>query len=145
MTIRRATADDVPALVRLARVEHGLSRMAGTPFDEGFVATRFAGAVAGMASVVFVSDTDKGVQGLIAGAVQQNLHNRYGTAYELLWFAVDGSGLKLLDALQSWASKMRATAIVANNHAGIKDPGRFNKVMARKGYTQLGTSFMATL
>lgn len=145
MILRRATIDDVPALVRLAKVEHGLSRMAHTPFDPAFASERFTGAVLGLSSAVFVSETDGEVKGLIAGAMQQNLHNRYGTVYELLWFAVDGSGLKLLQALRDWAKRMRATAIVANNHAGIKDPERFNKVMARKGYTQLGPSFMATL
>jgi len=145
MLIRRATIDDVPALVRLAKVEHGLSRMAQTPFDADFVAQRFSQAVTGLSSAVFVSDSDGEVKGLIAGAVQQNLHNRYCTAYELLWFAVDGSGLKLLEALKTWAKRMRATAVVANNHAGIKDTERFNKVMARKGYTQLGASFMAAI
>ena len=99
----------------------------------------------GLSSVVFVSETDGEVKGLIAGAMQQNLHNRYGTVYELMWFAVEGSGLKLLQALRDWARRMRATALIANNHAGIKDPERFNKVMARKGYTQLGASFMAAL
>lgn len=145
MTIRRATPDDVPALVRLAKLEHGLSRMAKTPFDHDFVSDRFTGAVLGLTSVVFVSETDGEVTGLIVGAAQQNLHNRYCTVYELLWFAVDGAGLKLLQALRDWARRMRATALVANNHAGIKDPERFNKVMVRKGYAQLGTSFMAQL
>lgn len=145
MLIRRATIDDVPALVSLAKLEHGLSRMAHTPFDHAFASERFTGAVLGLSSAVFVSETDGEVTGLIAGAVQQNLHNRYCTAYELLWFAVDGSGLKLLEALRTWARRMRAVALVANNHAGIKDPERFNKVMARKGYAQLGTSFMAQL
>ena len=145
MILRRATIDDVPALVRLAKVEHGLSRMAHTPFDPAFASERFTGAVLGLSSAVFVSETDGEVKGLIAGAMQQNLHNRYGTVYELLWFAVDGSGLKLLQALRDWARRMRATALSANNHAGIKDPERFNKVMARKGYTQLGASFMAAL
>ena len=145
MAIRRATTDDVPALVQLAQLEHGLSRMSHTPFDADFVAQRFSQAVTGLSSAVFVSDSDGEVKGLIAGAVQQNLHNRFGTAYELLWFAVDGSGLKLLQTLRDWARRMRATALIANNHAGIKDPDRFNKVMARKGYTQLGASFMAAL
>ena len=145
MTIRRATADDVPALVSLAQLEHGLSRMAQTQFDADFVAERFSHAVTGLSSVVFVSEASGELKGLIAGAVQQNLHNRFGTAYELMWFAVDGSGLKLLQALRDWARRMRATALIANNHAGIKDPERFNKVMARKGYTQLGASFMAAL
>ena len=145
MTLRRATVDDVQALVQLAQVEHGQSRMAHTLFDHAFVAERFTAAVMGLSSVVFVSETEGAVKGLIAGAVQQNLHNRYGTVYELMWFAVDGSGLKLLQALRDWARRMRATALIANNHAGIKDPERFNKVMARKGYVQLGASFMAQL
>ena len=142
MIIRRATVDDIDRLVNLARMEHGASRMSKYPFDEAHVRHSFTGAINGMGSAVFVSETDSKVTGLIAGMVQVNLFNRYLTAYELMWFAVDGSGMKLLATLKDWANKMRCIEFVVHNYAGIKDPSRFNKVMRRKGFDQLGTSFV---
>lgn len=143
--IRRATIDDLDRLVNLARLEHAASRMGKYPFDEARVRQSFTGAIGGLASSVFVSESDGQVTGLIAGMVQVNLFNRYMTAYELMWFAVDGSGMKLLAALKEWASKMRCIEFVVHNYAGIKCPASFNKVMARKGFDQLGTSFVTVL
>lgn len=146
MMIRRAILDDVPALVALAKQEHAKSLWADTPFDDGVSAANFSACISGLMSVVFVSCDEGGVVGgLIAGIAQQNLHNRFHTAYELLWYSVDGAGLKLLDALKDWANRMRATALVAHNYAGIVEAARFNRVMARKGMAPLGASYMTRL
>jgi len=145
MIIRRATVDDLDKLVNLARLEHAASRMSKYPFDEARVRQSFTGAIGGMGSAVFVSETDGQVTGLIAGMVQVNLFNKFLTAYELLWFSVDGSGMHLLAALKDWANKMRCIEFVVHNYAGIKCPASFNKVMARKGFDQLGTSFVTVL
>jgi len=145
MTIRRATIDDLDRLVNLARLEHGASRMKKYPFDEAHVRHSFTGAINGMGSAVFVSESDGAVTGLIAGMVQVNLLNRYMTAYELMWFAVDGSGLKLLTALKDWANKMRCIEFVVHNYAGIIPAERFNKAMLRKGFMPLGMTYVAEL
>ncbi len=144
-TIRRATREDVPALCALALREHGRSRFAGQPFDAEKVRASFMGAVHGLAAAVFVSEKDGALGGLIVGITQSNLFNRYTTAYELLWYAEDGAGLKLLDALKDWSRKMRAVELVVHNYAGIKPPERFNKAMSRKGFGHLGTSYVAAL
>ena len=143
--IRRATINDIDQLVQLARLEHAASRMADQPFDELVVRNRFAGAIGGLSTAVFVSETDGKLDGVIAGMAQQNLHNRYATVYELMWFSVAGTGIKLLSALKDWANRMRATALVIHNYAGIKPTDTFNKVMARKGFSTLGVSYVAAL
>lgn len=145
MTIRRATTDDIPALEALARQEHAQSSMAATPFDAAVVRHRFTQVLTGLASAVFVHEKDGQVGGLIAGMAQPNLHNRFTTVFELLWFAVDGSGMKLLLALKAWANKMRATAMVAHNYAGIVRDERFSRALSRFGFTRLGASYMTTL
>lgn len=143
--IRRATLADVDALVELAEMEHALSQLSDTPFDGLVVEARMTHCIRSIDSAVFVSAVDGEITGLIAGNAQMNLHNRYHTVYELLWFALDGSGLKLLAALKDWAMKMRATALVVHNYAGIKCPERFNNAMTRKGFAPMGVSYMATL
>ena len=143
--IRRATQDDVDQLLDLARIEHAASNMSNQPFDDAVVRTRLSNAIGGMATVVFVSETNGKLDGLIAGMAQQNLHNRYATVYELMWFSLAGRGLQLLEALKEWANRMRATALVVHNYAGIKRTEKFNKVMARKGFSTLGVSYMAAL
>ena len=143
--IRRAVITDIDQLIQLARLEHAASRMKDQPFDELVVRNRFAGAIGGMATAVFVSETDGQLNGVIAGMAQQNLHNRYATVYELMWFSFAGTGIKLLSALKDWANRMRATALVIHNYAGIKPTETFNKVMARNGFDQLGTSYVMSL
>lgn len=145
MTIRRATADDLDGLIKLARLEHALSQLSDTPFDELVCRMNFHAAVTSMTSAVFVSETDKGLTGLIAGMTQPNLHNRFCTVYELLWFATDGSGLRLLKALRQWADRMRAKAVVVHNYAGIVALDRFERAMQRVGFAPMGASFVAKL
>ena len=146
MTIRRAVTDDIPLLVELAREEHAASFLAHTPFDAVHAAANFHQVVNGMAGVVFVSCDEQGrLQGLIAGVAQQNLHNRFATVYELMWFSKDGSGLQLLGRLKAWANRMRATRLVAHNYAGVVAPERFARAMVRKGFEPLGMTYSTEL
>lgn len=144
-TIRRATRDDLPGLVELALREHAKSRMASQPIDLEHVQNSFLAAIHGMASAVFVSDEHGELSGLIAGLLQPGLFNRRASVYELLWYAEDGSGMRLLAALKDWARRMRAVQLVVHNYAGIAAPSTFNKVMARQGFGVLGTAYVSAL
>lgn len=144
--IRRATQADIPALVELGRQEHAGSFMASTPFDANHVALNFAQLIGGFHGVVFVScDTADTPTGVIAGMAQPNLHNRYSTVYELMWFATDGAGIKLLDALKTWANRMRATRMVVHNYAGQVASEKFTRAMGRKGLMPLGMAYTIQL
>lgn len=143
--IRRATRDDLPGLVALALREHAASQMANQPIEMAQVQASFLGVIQGLAGAVFVSEEGGELRGLIAGMVQPGLFNRRQTAYELLWYAEDGSGLRLLAALRDWACRMRAVQLVVHNYAGITDPIRFNKVMARRGFGVMGTAYVSAL
>jgi hypothetical protein len=143
--IRRATREDLPALTALALREHAASQFASQPVELAHVQASFLGVIHGLAGAVFVSEQGGTVRGLIAGIVQPGLFNRHQTAYELLWYAENGSGLRLLAALQDWARRMRAVQLVVHDYAGIADPARFNKVMARRGFSVMGTAYVSAL
>ena len=143
--IRRATMDDIPALIALARMEHAISRFSDQPFDLSVVEQRLLAAIHGLATVVFVSENDSSIDGLIVGMVQPNLFNRYTTAYELMWFSSGGEGMKLLGALTDWANRMRATSLVVHNYAGAKSSEAFTRVMTRKGFDVLGMTYSLEL
>lgn len=142
MTCRPATLEDVPRLLQLAQREHALSRFAGKPFDP-LVATRnLEQAIAGMLTCVLISDSGRG---FIAGVLQSSLFNRFFIAYELAWYAEDGSGMALLGAFAEWARNMLALDLVVSNYAGIKDDARFARVMQRAGFQALGASYIKSL
>ncbi len=143
--IRRATRDDLPALVALALREHAASQFAHQPIEMTQVHAAFLGVIHGLSGAVFVSEQDGELRGLIAGMVQPGLFNRRQTAFELLWYAEDGTGLRLLAALRDWACRMRAVQLVVHDYAGIADPARFNKVMARRGFGVMGTAYVSAL
>lgn len=138
--IRAATLSDVPKLVQLAQVEHAASRFRERRFDKQVATANMEQAVTGMLSRVFISP-----MGFIAGILQPCLFNRYFTAYELCWYAEDGAGMRLLNAFCEWAKSMRATEVVLSNYAGIKDAGRFGRVMKRSGFNALGSSYTKPL
>lgn len=142
MTVRRAVSTDIPRLLQLAQVEHERSRFRGARFDRAHCERGFAAAIGGMASVVLVSESGLG---LIAGMVQGNLFNRFCTAYELLWYAEDGSGMELLRGLTDWARRMRAVELVVHDYAQINDAHQLSRVMARNGFSTLGTTYVKSL
>lgn len=137
MTVRRAITEDITRLIELAREEHAVSRFARLPFDAQRVEESFLAMVNGMGSAVFMSEG-----GYIVGVVQSMLFNRFWNAYELAWYSKDGSGMALLDALADWAHAMRAVDLVVHNYAGVVAPERFTKVLARRGFSQLGASYV---
>jgi hypothetical protein len=140
MTVRPAILSDVPRLVALAQIEHAASRFKDRSFNKFAATANMEQAVSGLLTRVFISDG-----GFIAGMVQPSLFNRYFTAYELCWYAEDGSGMKLLKAFADWAKKMRAVDLVVSNYAGMKDESKFTRVMHRAGFEPLGTSYTKPL
>jgi hypothetical protein len=142
MTCRVATLADVPRLVQLGQLEHARSRFKDHPFDKLHATANMERAVAGMLTRVFISDSGLG---FVGGMVQPNLFNRFFTAYELCWYAEDGSGIELLRAFEHWARGMRAVELVISNYGGISEPQKFGRVMQRAGFAHLGSSYVKKL
>lgn len=142
MNVRPATVGDVMRLTQLAQLEHAQSRFKDRPFDRSYAARNFEQCINGLASRVFVSEAELG---FIAGIAQPKLFCKFHTAYELAWYAEDGSGFSLLKAFTEWARKMRCLDLVVSNYAGIKDNEKFTRVMRRAGFEMLGSSYTKPL
>ena len=140
MTARRATVDDLRHLLEMAQVEHAGSRFAHIPFDYVHAEKSFRHFIDGLSSVVFVSDG-----GFIGGMVQPMVFSRLWNAYELAWFAQDGSGMELLNAFTKWAHQMRAINVVVHGYSGMVPPARMDRVMARRGFENQGSSYSKQL
>jgi len=99
--IRRATPEDIPALVELGKKFHAASPYAHLPY----VPERVASTVAHIleAGCVMVSDVD-GVRGMSAAMAGPMWFSDVPAAQELFWWS-DGSGEahELRAALEAWA------------------------------------------
>lgn len=140
MEPRRATTQDMPLLLALAVKEHAASQFCDQPFDFRAAQQSLSQFVAGLATTVIVTPG-----GFIAGMVQPTLFNRFWNAYEMAWFATDGSGMALLQALTKWARGMRAQSLVVHNYAGQVPADRFTRVMRRRGFEPMGMAYTQTL
>lgn len=134
------TQREVGELVELARWEHRGSRFSHLPFSEAQCAQSFAAAMVSLQHKVLRTDG-----GFIVGVLQPMLFNRTWNVYEIGWFATDGSGILLLDALRRWAVGVKASALIVHNNAGSVPDARFTRVMGRKGFTLAGSTYMAEL
>jgi hypothetical protein len=140
MTVYRATVDNLDMLVEMAQKEHAMSRFHDQPFDAKRVAMNFHTVISGMTGVVFIT---RG--GFIVGMVQPCLFNRYLTAYELAWYAEDGSGIELLRELIKWSKAMKVVELVLHNYAGYVPDERFTRVSKRIGFEKLGAAYALNL
>lgn len=136
MTVRRATLDDLPSLMAMATAEHGVSRLSKVPFDSKRAEQAFRHFIGEMSTVVFIS-----ANGFIMGMVQPLVFSRFWNAYEMAWYAGDGSGMELLAKFTQWASDMQAIEVVVHNYAGIVPDAKFTRVMKRKGFENLGCAY----
>ena len=142
MNCHQAKLSDIPRLLQLAEIEHGRSQFKEQKFDAAFSQYNLEQAVSGALSRVFISDAQGG---FIAGVMQPCLYNKFFRAYELCWYAEDGSGLALLDAFCDWAKKMRAVDVVVSNYAGLIPSEKFTRVIKRKGFKHLGSTYSKQL
>jgi hypothetical protein len=127
-------------LMAMARQEHALSQFANIDFVDARAEQTFHQFIEGMATAVFITD-----KGFIMGLIQPIVFSRRWNAYEIAWFSEDGSGLDLLKAFAKWATNMKAINLIVHNHAGMVPDEKFTRVLKRKGFAKLGTSYTKQL
>lgn len=138
MTARHANVADVPRLVALAYEEHKRSRWAPMPFEAEHVAGLMHDFIGAVGKTMFCTDG-----GYLAGLVQPSGFSRELMALEFAFFAVDGSGLHLLTAFETWACDMGAVALVVHDYQGN---GRLATVLQRaRRYELMGCALVKTL
>lgn len=133
MMIRKATHDDVAAVVRFGADFHAYSPWKSIPFDPdataGFVGRLIDGGV------VFISET-----GMIGGLLNPLYFNpSHVVAVELFWWATKG-GRDLMQAFEQWAIEGGASGIQFSA-LGDEKSERMALLFDRAGYRKLETGY----
>lgn len=131
--IRKATHDDLDAVVRFGADFHAYSPWKSIPFDAD--ATReFVGKLVD-GGVVFISET-----GMIGGMLNPLYFNpAYITAVELFWWATK-NGRELMDAFEKWAVQNGAHGIQFSA-LGDDKAERMAQLFDRAGYRKVETGY----
>lgn len=101
--MRRATPDDLPALLDMARTFHAHVKPEW-PLSE----SKLSEVLGGLMQEQFVAVTPGG---FIAGVCVDHPLSDWTVAKEFLWWAADGNGGKLRAAFRQWARERGASEI----------------------------------
>lgn len=102
--MRPATAQDIPALVEMGRLFHANTAPKWALDEDGL-----ASVLSALLSGGYVARTDGG---FIAGVLCPNpIGQDWLIAKEFLWWATDGSGMKLRRGFREWAAASGAQEI----------------------------------
>jgi hypothetical protein len=133
MAIRKATLNDVPAIVDMGVQFHAYSPFKDIPFDPEATARFVAGCIE--TGAVFLSE-----HGMCGGVVAPFYFNpRFTQATEFFWWSpVKGEGRELREAFEAWAKEAGASAV----QFGALADGKYEDVA--RNYTAAGFKPMET-
>lgn len=133
MTVRRATQDDVGAVVRFGSDFHAYSPWKSIPFDPDATSEFVTKLING--GVVFMSDT-----GMIGGLLNPLYFNpAHVVAVELFWWATK-NGRELMSAFEDWAQENGAHSIQFSA-LGDDRAERMAQLFDRAGYRKVETGY----
>lgn len=130
--IRAATAADVLRIVDM--IERLRAAVDGpVPVDRAYTAATVARLIEADDGLVLVS-----AGGFIAGLLTSTVISPVPIVQEIGWFAGDGSGLRLLRALESWARSHGAALVQLSTGSGGPD-------LSRLGYRQAEVAWVRSV
>jgi len=151
MTIRFASAQDVPALVEGGRRMHALTRFRRFDYDAAKVARAFADLIAkgGHKYAFLVAEDGAGrIVGALIGVLEQHIFSDQLTAsvmhYDVLPESrMGGHGVRLLKAFEQWAANRKVVEISFGINSG-EELERLSRFAQRMGYRKVGENFLKT-
>jgi GNAT superfamily N-acetyltransferase len=152
MSIRFATAQDIPALVSLGARVHALSRFKGMPYDAARVtaALQAAFATADGRYVCFVATDSQGqVAGGLLATLERHIFSPQITA-SIMHFDVlpekrtAGYALRLIKAFEAWCNNRQIHEISfgINSVDDAQELARLARFAQRLGYRKIGESYV---
>ncbi len=152
MSIRFATAQDIPALVSLGARVHALSRFKSMPYEAERVAAALQAAFAAADGryICFVATDAQGqIAGGLLATLERHIFSPQITA-SIMHFDVlpekraAGYALRLIKAFEAWCKNRRIHEISfginsVDNDQELERLGRFAK---RLGYRKIGESYV---
>jgi len=116
MTIREATAVDVPALLALGERFHAEVYAGVIPWRADLWEQQGRGLIENPSGVILVSEDERGIAGMLGLLSITHPMTGEATIAELFWFvdaAIRGTvGLRLLRAGQRWATQQQAVKML---------------------------------
>lgn len=148
MTIRFATAEDVPALVELGRFFHSLTRFKAYDFTAEKVAANLRGMIESKHGThcCFVSQDRDGVLiGALIGCVESHFFSDKLVAslihYDVLpERRMGGAGLRLLTAFKKWAENRGAFEVCVGVNSGV-EIDRMDRFLKKLGFQMTGGNY----
>lgn len=128
--VTRATGADV---LRIVDMVEALREAVGGPIpvDRAWTAQTLAALISGPDSAVWVSSG-----GFIAGSLQPTVISPRLIAMEHGWFAMDGSGLRLLRAFEAWARERGAMLVQLSTGPSGLDLSRLGYRVAERAWVK---------
>lgn len=149
MTIRFATAADIPALVALGKRMHAITRFKSFAYDEARVAKSLTDALIhgrGRYVCFVAQDVQAQVVGGLLAVVEQHIFSTQLTAsvmhYDVLpEKRMGGYGVRLLKAFEQWCANRKVAEINlgVNSLTEMDSVGQFVRKM---GYDKVGENFV---
>lgn len=133
MDIRKATMDDVPAMLEMGKAFHAYSPWRDIPLDEAALSDFLSRVME--AGVIFLSDG-----GMIGGVMNPLYFNpAHRVAAELFWWAKSG-GRDLMARFEEWAAQEGASGIQFSA-LGDNRSERMELLFIRAGYSKVETGY----
>jgi GNAT superfamily N-acetyltransferase len=142
-TIRAATLEDVPRLVAMGtRFRAGSAYAAAMPANAAQMAQTAAAVIRHADGVVFVTEADGDLTGMIGLQVYVHPFSGARVAGELFWWVepeARGDGVRLLRRAEAWAAAQGAAQLQVGAPADAPGVAR---LFARRGYVALETAYL---
>lgn len=142
MTVRRATALDIPAMLVMGEKFHAHSNLSEIPYDaESFRRTVEIG-LEQPGQAYFVTEADGRLTGMAAGLVYPSYFNHAATTgQEMFWWSEGHEGRLLKRALEDWAKEMGCVSFCM---IALYDDNResMDRLYRRDGYRPSENSYI---
>lgn len=130
--IIEAGPQHLPHLIKLAAVSHEQGNVGRIgEFNYGLVSEMFYNAIQSDDALVLCSNG-----GVMAGEAF-TLSTGDLAARELIWFAMDGTGVRMWDMFELWCKDKGVKYVVASDNLAHPKAGKVSKFFGKRGFTPL--------
>lgn len=143
MEVRRATFEDVPAIIEIGKRGHAASDNARYPFNEQKTKLLLAQLIVGKKTCLFVAIADAKIAGFLMGQEEEYVYCDLRYATDIAVYAeVVGAGRALLSRFEQWAFEERKVdqLLLGVSHAGAT-AHRTESLYRRRGFDHVGGIF----
>lgn len=143
MDVRRATFDDVPAIIEIGKRGHAASDNAQYPFNEQRAKLLLAQLIVGKQTCLFVATDGDKIVGFLMGQEEQYVYCDLKYATDIAVYGeAPGAWRALMDRFEKWAFEERKVdqLLLGVSHSA-ENAQRANALYRRRGFNNVGGLF----